>query len=140
MDRSSRVAPWRDRTERAIALLTAAGIQVGSAVLFGLGEPQDQRLALLDWLFALRRRYGSPSPISLNWATQHPLKGMDGGRDYLYLDWAVPAGEWTEAFSNFGEASVHYPLAGCLPPVLDEVRELEIARRELFQAEWVTAS
>jgi B12-binding domain/radical SAM domain protein len=138
-DTRSRSAPWRDRTERAIALLADVGVQVGSAVLFGLGERQEHRLALLDWLFGLRDRCGSPAPISLNWATQHPLRGLDGGRNYRYLDWAVPEGEWAEAFSNFGEASVSYPLAGCAPPRLEEVREIEAARAELSRGEPVPA-
>lgn len=115
---------WMHRTERALEMLSEIGIRVGAAILFGLGEPHPHRLKLLRTLEEWRRIYGSPDPVSFNWAVQHPLQGMDGGTGYLYQDWAIPAGPWLEAFEDFGEASVCYPLAGQKPPHLEEVLEI----------------
>lgn len=115
---------WMHRTERALEMLADIGIQVGAAILFGLGEPHRHRLKLLQTLDEWRSLYGGPDPVSFNWAVQHPLQGMDGGTGYLYQDWAIPAGPWLEAFEDFGEASVLYPLAGQEPPRLEEVLEI----------------
>ncbi|MFH8442200.1 B12-binding domain/radical SAM domain-containing protein [Streptomyces sp. NPDC018026] len=121
---------WMSRTERAIAALADVGVRTGTAVLFGLGEGQGHRLALLEELAKQRDRYGSPAPISLNWATQHPLRNSDVG--YRYAEWSIPPGEWTDVFADFGEASVSYPVTGVGPPVVSEVREVCAAFQELF--------
>ncbi|GAA3960987.1 hypothetical protein GCM10023085_49350 [Actinomadura viridis] len=129
-DRRAQVGHWMGRTENAIAALADNGVRSGAAVLFGLGERQEHRLALLEELARWRRIHGSPDPISLNWATQHPLR--DPAVGYRYHEWSVPAGEWTRAFADFGEASVNYPLRGVAPPVLGEVREVRAAFQELL--------
>jgi B12-binding domain/radical SAM domain protein len=116
--------PWLSRTERAIELLRSIEIRCGCALLFGLGEEPSAREKLLEQVAKWRARYGSPSPVSMNWAVQHPLKGEDGGTAYQYLQWAVPRGSWTQAFANFGEASVIYPIAGQPQPHLSEVQDL----------------
>ncbi|MFF4934998.1 B12-binding domain/radical SAM domain-containing protein [Streptomyces griseofuscus] len=121
---------WMNRTERAIAALADVGVRTGTAVLFGLGEGQKHRLTLLQELAQLRERYGSPVPISLNWATQHPLRNGDAG--YRYHEWSIPPGEWIDVFADFGEASVIYPLRGVDRPVMSEVREVYAAFQELF--------
>jgi B12-binding domain/radical SAM domain protein len=123
-DLRSRKAPWASRTEMAIEMLANRGVHTGAAVLFGLGENHQSRLALLEHLARWRAAYGSPAPVSLNWATQHPLRGKDSGTAYRYTEWSVPGGEWTEAFRNFGEATVRYPINGVEPAKLDEVREI----------------
>ncbi|WP_405090213.1 B12-binding domain/radical SAM domain-containing protein [Micromonospora sp. NBC_01392] len=132
-DRRPDGAAWMSRTEQAIDQLTQLGVQTGAAVLFGLGEPHRDRLALLRQLSDWRDRYGGPWPVSLNWATQHPLRGADGGTGYRYSEWSVPAGEWAEAFDDFGEATTRYPLSGCAPPVLAEVQEIRATFHALYE-------
>lgn len=120
-------APWLARAESVMERLTDLGIHCGVAVLFGLGESHDARLALADQLTDWRARFRRPNPISMNWAVQHPLRGDDGGTGYTYTEWAVPDGPFLEPFRDFGEASVRYPLAGQPPPNLDEVRDVHRA-------------
>ena len=67
----------------------------------------------------------------MNWAVQHPLGGDDGGTGYSYTRWAIPQGPFLEAFRDFGEASVLYPLAGQPAPVWAEVLEIRDAIAEL---------
>jgi len=124
--------PWSDRVERVINLLASLNIKCGSAILFGLGESHQNRLLLLQKLEKWLDRYGAPNPISINWAVQHPLRGDDGGTGYDYTNWSLPTDEWLEAFSDFGEASVLYPIAGQKPPVLSEVQELAELYRDLL--------
>ncbi len=129
---------WLERAEQALALLHEVGIRGGVAVLFGLGELHARRLALIEQARAWRARYGLPYPVSLNWAVQHPMFGRDGGTGYTYTDWAVPAGPFLEAFRDFGEASVCYPLAGQTPPVLEEVFEVRDAVADLLVPDGLT--
>jgi hypothetical protein len=80
----------------------------------------------------LTRNYASRSRTTTA-VTQHPLRGRDSGTSYRYIDWSVPGGEWAEAFRNFGEATVRYPMTGVEPPNLDEVFEIaDIYERALF--------
>jgi B12-binding domain/radical SAM domain protein len=118
---------WGTRMTSALELLGESGIKTGVAILFGLGESQDQRLRLVEQLSAWRRALGGPHTISLNWAVQHPLRGEDGGTNYRYLEWGLPNVEWTTAFAHFGEASVLYPLVGRRAPDLQDVVELNQA-------------
>lgn len=120
---------WIDRVEKAICILSALDIKCGSAILFGLGESHQSRIHLFKKLQDWKQRYNSPNPISINWAVQHPLCGNDGGMNYSYLDWCIPSDEWLKVFSNFGEASVLYPLAGQKTPIFEEVQEVS----ELYQ-------
>ncbi|WP_225412446.1 B12-binding domain/radical SAM domain-containing protein [Stigmatella hybrida] len=115
---------WLSRIHGAMELLRDNGIHCGCAVLFGLGEPHESRLELLEALRAMRARYGMPEPISANWAVQHPLCGQDGGTGYDYTDWGTPPGPFLECFHRFGEASVRYPLPQAGAPLLHEVREV----------------
>lgn len=116
---------WMDRTERVLKLCSESGITMGCALLFGLGESHASRLQFIKRLQNWQKIYGSPNPISYNWAVQHPQKGQDGGTSYRYHEWGIPPGSpFIEAFRNFGEASVRYPLAGQKPPVLQEVKEI----------------
>jgi hypothetical protein len=73
-----------------IELLADLGVKCGVAVLFGLGEAHEQRLALVEQVRHWRATYEGPAPISMNWAVQHPLLGQDGGTGYTYTDWAFP--------------------------------------------------
>lgn len=120
----NRTSSWLHRTESALALLARLDYKVGAAILFGLGESHESRTLLLTRLAEFRLRYGSPSPVSFNWASQHPLAGDDGATGYTYHEWSIPEGPFSNAFSFFGEATVRYPLAGVAPPVLEEVHDL----------------
>lgn len=133
-DVKSKEGTWIHRNEQAFKILTSLGIQCGAALLFGLGETHKSRLALLRTMEEWRTRYGSPKPLSINWAVQHPLRGEDGGTAYRYQAWGTPPGAWLDAFQDFGEASLLYPLAGTNPPLLGEVREIADFYRELFNS------
>ncbi len=102
--------PWLRRVFEALAHLKENGIHCGCAVLFGLGETQDGRLDLIEALQRLQRDIGMPSPISANWAVQHPLCGSDDNANYDYVDWGTPHGPYLDCFHRFGEASLRYPL------------------------------
>ena len=125
-------APWLARAESVMERLTDLDIRCGVAVLFGLGESREARLALADQIANWRSRFRRPNPISMNWAVQHPLRGDDGGTGYTYTEWSVPEGPFLEPFRDFGEASVRYPLAGQPRPNLDEVREVHCAFTSMF--------
>lgn len=131
-DVKSNESTWLSRAERAIEVLTSLRIQCGASLLFGLGETHESRIKLLHQIEQWRTCYGSPDPISLNWAVQHPLRGDDGGANYRYLEWGIPPGSWLEAFQDFGEASFRYPLAGQNPPILYEVQEIRSLCRQFF--------
>lgn len=116
---------WMDRTEHVLQLCSQSGITLGCALLFGLGESHASRLQFIRQLQGWQKTCGSPNPISFNWGVGHPQKGLDGGTSYRYHEWGIPPDSpFIEAFRNFGEASVRYPLAGQQPPVLEEVREI----------------
>ena len=115
---------WIDRVDRVMNVLHNLDIKCGSAILFGLGENHQGRIHLLQKLKDWKLKYGFPCPVSINWAVQHPLCGNDGGMNYSYLDWGVPTDEWLKVFSDFGEASVIYPIAGQEQPVFEEVQEV----------------
>nr|AWI62632.1 hypothetical protein [Cystobacter sp.] len=131
---------WISRAEKALELLASLDIRCGVAVLFGLGETHENRLQLFEQLQRWRGRFGFPEPISLNWAVQHPLKGFDGGTGYRYFEWGTPPGPYLDAFQDFGEASLHYPVAGCAPPTLEALSELRSAFRELYRDPMPTAA
>jgi len=134
MDKDQRVrnGTWSSRSRQAIDRLASIGVKAGAAVLFGLGETQDRRLALLRQMADWRADYGSPTPVSLNWATQHPLRGGDHGTGYRYTDWSIPPGRWVKAFANFGEATALYPVHGAPPPRVEEVEEVVRLYEELI--------
>jgi B12-binding domain/radical SAM domain protein len=123
-DVGRRKTSWLDRTEQALAILDQAEIRCGAAVLFGLGESHASRLRLLGNVIRLQQTSGAPHPISANWAVQHPLQGADGGTGFTYHEWGIPPGPFLDAFADFGEATVRYPLAGQPGPVLEEVLEV----------------
>ncbi|OJH42099.1 B12-binding domain/radical SAM domain-containing protein [Cystobacter ferrugineus] len=123
-DLGRKQAPWLSRIHRALEFLGEQGIHCGCAILFGLGETQERRMELLEALRTMRGVYGMPSPVSANWAVQHPLCGQDGGAGYEYIEWGTPEGPFLECFHRFGEASVRYPLPHVGPPRLEEVQEV----------------
>ncbi len=123
---------WIDRVEKVITLLFDLNIKCGAAILFGLGEKHKNRIHLLQKIKDWRIKFNSPHPISINWAVQHPLCGNDGGMNYKYINWGITSDEWLEVFSNFGEASVLYPIAGQKYPVFEEVKEISRLYQELL--------
>lgn len=129
-DLGGRRGSWAHRTERVFQILGEAGIRCGAALLFGLGESRSSRAALFEQLKQWRGVHGMPNPISLNWAVQHPLRGTDDG-GYRYHEWGIPPGPFIEAFADFGEASVRYPIVGQAAPALEEVLEIGARAREL---------
>jgi B12-binding domain/radical SAM domain protein len=125
-DLGRKKASWLSRIQQTLAFLRSINIQCGCALLFGLGEPHESRIHLLKILSDLRREFGAPKPISLNWAVQHPLCGQDGGAGYDYINWGTPPGEYLTYFHRFGEASLNYPLRHVSPPRLSELRDIEL--------------
>jgi len=125
---------WIGRAEKCFENLAKLGITCGVALLFGLGETRESRIRLFNQLDEWRVSYGFPNPISLNWAVQHPLRGDDGGMGYTYHQWGTPPGAYLEAFLNFGEASLYYPLAGRASPTLEEVLDVQHAYKQYCAA------
>lgn len=115
---------WIYSAEKVLEFFATNGIRYGCALLFGLGEPHGRRLQLLSTIKNWQERYQLPYPVSLNWATQHPLMGNDGGANYHYIDWGISDDSFLEAFAGFGEASTLYPLVNVLSPRLAEVQEI----------------
>jgi radical SAM superfamily enzyme YgiQ (UPF0313 family) len=115
---------WLDRARRAIANLTATGIEVGVSVLFGLGETQDNRLRLLRQLQAWQETLGGPMVVSLNWAVQHPLRDPKNSFDYLEWGVNVNSERYDVLCEMFGEASEIYPLPGQEMASLAELRAI----------------
>lgn len=122
--------PWRRRVEIALELLCEASINFGCSLLFGLGESQEKRLEMLYFLHRQRVVTGLPSVVSMNWAVQHPMHGLDRGANYLYLDWGIPDG-WEDCFRDFGEASVRYGIPQVPAPTQGELIEINQAIAEL---------
>lgn len=115
---------WMSRNELAISLATEADLKYGIAVLFGIGESHDERLSLLQTISGWQEKYnGNPCVVSLNWATQHPLRDV-GTHDYT--DWGTPADSERLPYfqSLFGEASERYPVDQNLPTI-EELREIQ---------------
>ena len=115
---------WVNRCEGALSFLHETGIKCGAAVLFGLGETQKSRLSLFDQVKDWRMRYSAPSPVSMNWAVQHPLASQEMAGNYDYTEWGTPEGPYLEIFHNFGEASLLYPIHGVRTPSLEELKEI----------------
>lgn len=113
---------WESRSKQVFETLARNKITCGCALLFGLGEAHESRLALLDTLIRKKRETGSPAVISANWAVQHPLK--ESRCDYVYLDWGTPAGPYLELFHNFGEASLKYQLTNQKAPKIKELQQI----------------
>lgn len=126
---------WVVRSQQALLKIHALGIKTATALVFGLGESHENRLALIDVLGEWRAQYGFPQIISLNWGVQHPLQGDDGGAQYKYIDWGIPKGAFVKAFENYGEASVLYPVNGVDQPKIDEVLEVNKALENILNIE-----
>jgi B12-binding domain/radical SAM domain protein len=127
-----RRAGWLERVGQALETLLEAKIVGGVAILFGLGETQRSRMLLAEQLRSWRNSLGVPYPISMNWAVQHPLLGLDGGSGYRYLDWAIPAGPYLAEFRDYGEASLAYPIASLPAASLSDLREVNAAMSDLL--------
>ncbi len=127
-DIGSKNESWQSRAERVFQILAYNEIACGCALLFGLGESQRSRIALLDAVIDSRLSTGRPAVLSANWAVQHPLRGQTGKLEYDYLEWGTPAGPYLDLFHHFGEASLNYPLEGQNAP---EIHELEDVVRRL---------
>lgn len=129
----SRNGSWQARSERVFQILAQNEIACGCALLFGLGESHQSRIALLDAVVEARRQTGCPALLSANWAVQHPLRGQTGGLEYDYLDWGTPAGPYLDNFHYFGEASLNYCLENQAPPEIHELEEI-VDRLRAFQS------
>lgn len=125
---------WIDRSFRALVSLHQMGIKSCIALVFGLGETHESRLAVLGKIKAWRRDYGFPARLSMNWGVQHPLQTLrNDGSDYTYHEWSVPPGPFLEQFKNFGESTYRYPMHGVERPVLKEVIEVSSFAKEIVE-------
>lgn len=113
---------WADRNERVINFLNENNVGCGISVLFGLGESQTERINLLKTIKNWRETYQRPQIVSLNYATQHPLRNHEV--TYDYTEWGTPRDSpYLDIFTElFGEASVNYGLPNIN---LSTVREFE---------------
>ena len=114
---------WMARADQALTILADAGITVGLSLLFGLGERRHERDLLFSEL-ARWKRQDMFCSISMNWATQHPLRDSVVAPEYKYLDWAIDRGPMLPLLRHFGEASECYPIAGGSSPGMGEVRDI----------------
>lgn len=115
---------WQNRFLAALDILTNANILCGCALLFGLGEKHENRLALVNQIIHQRTHSMQPTTVSANWAVQHPLKGIPESEGETYIRWGTPKGPFLDVFHRFGEASTEYPIAGVARPTLVEVQEI----------------
>ncbi|MBD1586398.1 hypothetical protein [Pseudomonas typographi] len=117
---------WVHRSERALRFLAGAGIDCGLSLLFGLGESQTQRVALLELIGAWQRDVGQPKCISMNWAVQHPLRQPQGNKNH-YLAWAIDEQDLRAPVISriFGEASTRYCMPGVSMASLAELQVLD---------------
>lgn len=126
--------PWIDRSFQALLSLHQLGMKSCVALVFGLGEPHESRLDVLERIKGWRRDYGFPARLSMNWGVQHPLQTLRrDGSDYTYHEWSVPPGPFLEQFKNFGESTYRYPMHGVERPVLAELMELSAFAKEIVE-------
>lgn len=122
---------WVVKGETVLKFLTANSINCGFSVLFGLGESQKERILLLEKIAGWRKKYGSPKVVSLNYATQHPLRNNAITEDYL--EWGTPReSPYLDIFTElFGEASVNFCLPGKTLATVSELEEIKNYYNEL---------
>lgn len=127
LSRSSHAASWQQKVENALKELSLIGVRCGISVLFGLGESELDREYMLQQILQLKQTYGEPTVISANIATQHPLRGCDGGMNYDYLEWGTPEeSEYLPLFvDTYGEASLRYPIRPDAVLSLAEVKHIQ---------------
>jgi B12-binding domain/radical SAM domain protein len=106
---TNRKTDWLKKNEQVLQFLSAANIKCGFSVLFGLGESQQERIALFKKIEEWQGVYGTPHVISLNYATQHPLKNYELSK-HDYIDWGTSIeSPLLPIFTQlFGEASEKY--------------------------------
>ncbi|WP_245423971.1 MULTISPECIES: hypothetical protein [unclassified Rhizobium] len=120
-----------ERADKAVEILSEAGIKVGVSLLFGMGEGAAERQQLFSALECWRKT-GSLITISMNWAVQQPLRNTVQGNEYTYLDWAVSPGPMLSLLRNFGESSEIYPIAGGTSPDEASVKDILQATKEIM--------
>ncbi|MFL6874505.1 B12-binding domain/radical SAM domain-containing protein [Pseudomonas marginalis] len=131
-DTSAKLSSWASRVEEACDLLSSCGIRIGFALLFGLGETHLSRIRLLNFIEKINCSVEASVVVSMNWAVQHPLKGLDNGANYKYLKWPVLEVHMMDLFHRFGEASTEYPMLHVGKPKYEEVFEVVCRSRELL--------
>ena len=120
---TKRKSSWVERNVEAMKFLSEHGIKYGVALLWGLGESQEERIQHLDFLYECKNLYGIPVVCSLNWATQHPLFNQSS---FDYFEWGTARNsEYLPVLVRmFGEASEKYSQSKSLPTIA-ELLELE---------------
>jgi B12-binding domain/radical SAM domain protein len=116
---------WADKNENVIKFLNENNIDCGVSVLFGLGESQSERIELFRTIERWRKLYKRPQIVSLNYATQHPLKNQN--ITYDYIEWGTPFNSpYLNIFTElFGEASVNYALPNVKLGSVEEFEEIK---------------
>ncbi|TRZ77211.1 B12-binding domain/radical SAM domain-containing protein [bacterium] len=122
---------WISRVESLIEFLSNSKILIGVSILFGLGESQQSRIELIKKISNWQKEYRSLKVVSFNWAVQHPLCGYDGNCNYSYKEWGISSLDYIEAFRDYGEASVLYPLSNVKVPKIEELNELRELRKTI---------
>lgn len=124
---------WAERIEETLLFLNDNNIKSGASLLFGLGEPHDSRIDLLNHIQEWQKI--SPHtlrPVSANWAVQHALKGNDAGANYDYAQWGTESNDDRLPYIDmFGEAAMRYNMQGVNPPALEELREVHARVNQL---------
>jgi radical SAM superfamily enzyme YgiQ (UPF0313 family) len=80
---------WTARFERAMSFLIRSEIDLGISMMFGLGEPHQERLEMLEHIAIWQQKRGQPAVVSLNWAVRHPLRELISEAKYDYASWPI---------------------------------------------------
>jgi radical SAM superfamily enzyme YgiQ (UPF0313 family) len=125
--RQNKLTSWLSRFERAMQFLITNNIKVGISLLFGLGEGQNSRLAVLQQLKAWQNSLGEPRIVSLNWAVKHPMRELLHPTLTDYTQWPVdPADPRLSIIQRlFSEASTHFCMAGVDMASFSDLRQIE---------------
>lgn len=122
---------WGRRNENVVSFLQNSGIKYGVAVLFGLGETQETRIEQLDQIKEWQEKYKSPSVVSLNLATIHPLQNQEMKEDFTEWGDNEDSG-YMEIFQKlFGEASFRYRVDKINFPNISDLHEIESKYKNL---------
>jgi B12-binding domain/radical SAM domain protein len=116
---------WILKSKTVIEFLNESNINCGFSVLFGLGESQKERLSLLKQIGKWREIYNSPKVVSLNYATQHPLRNNTITMDYSKWGTSLESPYLNIFTELFGEASVNFCLPGKTLFSLNELEEIK---------------
>lgn len=117
---------WIKKNEQVLEFLKSVNIKCGFSILFGLGETHTQRIDLLKQIKVWQNLLGAPHVVSLNYATQHPLKDYNSTK-FDYINWGTSSQSPRLTFFTklFGEATENYILPNTQLVTIRELEEIQ---------------